>query len=290
MILSEVRMNPSFEFIIERWKVGGICHSVKVSSDKRTARLLLQTVHSKVVFCRKNFSFFILPQLLHLYAMSRKSIITVNGVHKSYGPLHVLRGVSLEIPEAQITAIIGASGAGKSTLMHIMGTLDSPDKGEVFLDEKNVYELSSKQLAALRNQSIGFVFQFHHLLPEFTAVENVCIPAFIAGRKKSESESRAKELLALMGLKERFKHKPSELSGGEQQRVAVARALMNSPKIIFADEPSGNLDSANANELHALIQKLCAELNQTFVLITHNPDLTSVAHRVLAMKDGQIAA
>lgn len=215
-------------------------------------------------------------------------MIKAQSIHKSYSSLHVLKGVDLHILPGEIVSIVGASGAGKSTLLHILGTLDNADSGSLEIDGVNVGTLKERKLAAFRNQHIGFVFQFHHLLPEFTALENVCIPAFISNKSKQESEQRAMELLSYLGLDKRASHKPSELSGGEQQRVAVARALMNSPKVIFADEPSGNLDSASANELHELFFDLRKKFNQTFVLVTHNTELANKADRKLTMKDGVI--
>lgn len=209
-------------------------------------------------------------------------------IEKSYGALQVLKGISLEIKQGEIVSLTGSSGAGKSTLLHILGTLDKPTKGEVFLNEKNVFAQSEKQLAMFRNQSIGFVFQFHHLLPEFSALENVCIPAFIAGKPKREAEKRAKELLALLNVENRIQHKPSELSGGEQQRVAVARALINNPAVVLADEPSGNLDTANAHSLHQLFFELRQNFNQTFVIVSHNEELAKMADRIIQLKDGVI--
>ncbi len=202
--------------------------------------------------------------------------------------LNVLKGVSLEINEGEIAVIVGASGAGKSTLLHILGALDKPNNGEVIIDNKKLFEMKDEELARFRNNNIGFVFQFHHLLSEFTALENVSIPQMISGKRQNEIEKRSQELLSLVGLGERLNHKPSELSGGEQQRVAVARALANNPKIILADEPSGNLDTQNSDALHQLINRLNKELNQTFVIVTHNPDLINLANRVFIIKDGII--
>lgn len=215
-------------------------------------------------------------------------MITCTNIKKAYQQLQVLKGVDLSIKEAEIVSVVGASGAGKSTLLHILGTLDRADSGELIIANTNVSQLSDKKLAEFRNKHIGFVFQFHHLLPEFTALENVCIPAFIAKQSKKEAEQRAKELLALLGLEQRMEHKPSQLSGGEQQRVAVARALINSPAVIFADEPSGNLDSNNAKDLHQLFFTLRDQFKQTFVIVTHNEDLANMADRKLVMKDGMI--
>jgi lipoprotein-releasing system ATP-binding protein len=208
-------------------------------------------------------------------------------VEKSYGQLKVLKGVDLEVNEGEVVAIVGASGAGKSTLLHILGTLDVPDRGQVFIHNKNVFSQSPKNLAAFRNKSIGFVFQFHNLLPEFTALENVLIPGLIANSTNEQAiRKRAEELLNMLGLSSRIHHKPSELSGGEQQRTAVARALINSPAIILADEPSGNLDSKNALELHALFFQLRKELKQTFIIVTHNEELSKMADRRIEIKDG----
>jgi lipoprotein-releasing system ATP-binding protein len=216
-------------------------------------------------------------------------MLSASGIIKNYGDLPILKGVDLEINAGELVAIVGASGAGKSTLLHILGSLDKPDAGEIILDGQAMHQLKSAQLSAFRNQYIGFVFQFHHLLPEFTALENVCIPGFIANKPKKEVEKRAKELLGTLNLNTRLDHKPSALSGGEQQRVAVARALMNSPKLLLADEPSGNLDSANAADLHQLFLTLKREFNQTSIIVTHNTELSNMADRTLVMKDGLIS-
>lgn len=216
-------------------------------------------------------------------------MIVAKQIHKSYDKLEILKGVDLHINAGEVVSIVGSSGAGKTTLLTILGTLDRPSSGEVFINGQNVVDLNDKKLAAFRNQNIGFVFQFHHLLPEFTALENICIPAFISKKSKKAAEAKALELLELFNLRERASHKPSELSGGEQQRVAVARALINDPKVIFADEPSGNLDSKNANELHQLFFKLRDQLKQTFVIVTHNNELAQMADRMLVMKDGRIS-
>ena len=216
-------------------------------------------------------------------------MLSASGIIKNYGDLPILKGVDLQIKAGELVAIVGASGAGKSTLLHILGTLDKPDAGEIFLDGEALHQLKASQLSAFRNRSIGFVFQFHHLLPEFTALENVCIPGFIANKPKKDVEKRAKELLGILNLNARLDHKPSALSGGEQQRVAVARALMNSPKLLLADEPSGNLDSANAADLHQLFLTLKRELNQTSIIVTHNTELSNMADRTLVMKDGLIS-
>ncbi len=205
---------------------------------------------------------------------------------KKYNNLEVLKGIDLEILEKEIVSIVGASGAGKSTLLHILGTLDKADSGEIEIKGTKIQDLNQKKLAAFRNEEIGFIFQFHNLLPEFTALENVCIPAFIRGDKNAQN--KASELLSTLGLSDRVDHKPSELSGGEQQRVSVARALINEPSIVFADEPSGNLDSQSAEELHKLFFDLRNELGQTFVIVTHNMELASMADRTLEIKDGVI--
>ncbi|MCP1385628.1 ABC transporter ATP-binding protein [Runella salmonicolor] len=209
---------------------------------------------------------------------------------RKYGNLSVLKGIDLEINKGELVTIVGASGAGKSTLLHILGTLDRPDAGQVFINDTDVFALKEKDLAAFRNHTIGFVFQFHHLLPEFTALENVCMPAFIDAKSdETEVKKRAGELLEMLGLKDRLGNLPSQLSGGEQQRVAVARALINNPAIIFADEPSGNLDSRNAEDLHQLFFRLRNELGQTFVIVTHNEHLAEMADRKLEMIDGGLA-
>lgn len=216
-------------------------------------------------------------------------ILDAQNITKSYGPLRVLNGVSLQVQKGEVISIVGASGAGKSTLLHIIGTLDRPDGGTVTIAGESISGKKDKALAAFRNSKLGFIFQFHHLLPEFTALENVCIPAFIAGTKSAAAEKRAKELLDMLKLGHRIGHKPNELSGGEQQRVAVARALMNNPAIVMADEPSGNLDSDNARDLHRLFFDLRDQLGQTFIIVTHNEDLAQMADRKIVMKDGRIA-
>ena len=215
-------------------------------------------------------------------------MIEAQGIYKSFGNVDVIKGIDIHIDKGEIVTIVGASGAGKSTLLQIIGTLEKADKGEVVINGQNVNKLGQKSLAAFRNKNIGFVFQFHHLLPEFTALENICIPAFIAGESKSNALSKASKLLDYLNLTERANHKPSMLSGGEQQRVAVARALINNPAVILADEPSGNLDSQNAKELHELFFKLREQTGQTFVIVTHNPDLARMADRTLTIKDGKI--
>jgi lipoprotein-releasing system ATP-binding protein len=215
-------------------------------------------------------------------------MLTAKNIQKYYGDLWVLKGVDVEIAKGEIVSIAGPSGSGKSTLLHILGTLDNPDKGEIFLQDKKVSDLRGKPLAAFRNKHIGFVFQFHHLLPEFSALENVCIPGWLAGRRKKEVEEAAKQLLNTLGVGERLENKPNALSGGEQQRVAVARALINNPDIIFADEPTGNLDSANARDLHQLFFQLREKFQQTFLIVTHNEELAQMSDRILHMKDGKI--
>lgn len=219
----------------------------------------------------------------HSYYMLEARKLTM-----SFGTLQVLKGIDLEIKEKEVVSIVGASGAGKSTLLHILGTLDQPDSGEVLLQGERFSDLKSNELARFRNSHIGFIFQFHNLLPEFTAWENVCMPAYIGKRKTEEVNKRAEELLELLGISGRKSHKPSQMSGGEQQRTAVARALINNPDIVFADEPSGNLDSKNAEELHKLFFRLRDELGQTFVIVTHNEELAGMADRKLEMKDGKI--
>jgi lipoprotein-releasing system ATP-binding protein len=214
------------------------------------------------------------------------TIIEAKSMVKAYGALKVLKGVDLSVARGEVVSIVGASGAGKTTLLQIIGTLDKPDEGKLIINNNDVFSLGDKKLSAFRNKNIGFVFQFHHLLPEFTALENVCIPAFIAKTSKAEAEKKAKELLGFLGLSQRLDHKPAELSGGEQQRVAVARALINNPAVILADEPSGNLDSNTAKDLHNLFFTLRKEFNQTFVIVTHNEELANMADRKLVMRDG----
>lgn len=213
-------------------------------------------------------------------------VLKAVNIHKSYGSLEILKGVNLEVQRGEIVSIVGKSGAGKSTLLHILGTLDAADQGELMIRDVRIRTLNSKQLAAFRNRSIGFVFQFHHLLPEFTALENVCIPGFIQNKPVPEVKKQAGELLDYLGLSGRLSHKPGELSGGEQQRVAVARALVNKPDIIFADEPTGNLDSAASQDLHRLIRRLRDDYGHAFVIVTHNKELAELSDRCLEMKDG----
>ena len=218
-------------------------------------------------------------------------MISAKNIHKYYGDLEVLKGVDLHIAQGEVVAIVGPSGAGKTTLLQILGTLDKPtnlNDSTLTLNKQNVLKLNDKTLSKFRNKHIGFIFQFHQLLPEFTALENVCIPAFIAGKQKKEVEKEAAKILDFLGLSDRVDHKPNELSGGEQQRVAVARALINKPNVIFADEPSGNLDSASAKNLHELFFKLREEFNQTFVIVTHNTELANMTDRKLVMRDGKI--
>lgn len=215
-------------------------------------------------------------------------MLTASNLFKKYGTVEVLRDVAFEIKKGEVVSIVGPSGSGKSTLLHILGTLDKPDSGDVKMNNSQLTGLSGKKLAAFRNKHIGFVFQFHHLLPEFSAIENVCIPGWLAGRKKKEVIIEAERLLTMLGLSHRLHNKPNQLSGGEQQRVAVARALINKPDIVMADEPTGNLDSANAKELHQLFFDLRKEFNQTFLIVTHNEELAQLSDRVLHMMDGKI--
>jgi lipoprotein-releasing system ATP-binding protein len=215
-------------------------------------------------------------------------MIRTIGITKAFGDLKVLKGIDLEIKDKEVVSIVGASGAGKTTLLQIIGTLDKPDSGTIYYNDSDVSKLKGKALASFRNKNIGFVFQFHQLLPEFTALENVCIPAYIAGKNKAEAESKAIELLGFLNLNDRLEHKPSELSGGEQQRVAVARALINDPSVILADEPSGNLDSENKNELHKLFFRLRDTFGQTIVIVTHDRQLAGMSDRILQMKDGMM--
>lgn len=215
-------------------------------------------------------------------------MITGKDIKKSFGTLKVLKGVDIEVNKGEIVSIVGKSGAGKSTLLHILGTLDHFDSGSLQINGTEVGGLSPKELAAFRNQHIGFVFQFHHLLPEFTALENVCIPAFIGKKDEKETQKRAKELLTYLGLGERMEHKPTQMSGGEQQRVAVARALINNPAVVFADEPTGNLDTSTSEELHKLIHELRKDFQQTFVIVTHNLEMAKLSDRIVTMKDGVV--
>ncbi|HEY6955994.1 MAG TPA: ABC transporter ATP-binding protein [Flavisolibacter sp.] len=215
-------------------------------------------------------------------------MLSAKDIHKRYGPVEVLKGVDITINAGEIVSIVGPSGSGKSTLLHILGTLDKPDRGEVFLGNEAISGLQGNKLASFRNKHIGFVFQFHHLLPEFSALENVCIPGWLTSRNKNEVKKGAEELLRILGLTGRLENKPNQLSGGEQQRVAVARALINKPDIVFADEPTGNLDTANAKELHQLFFDLRKEFNQTFLIVTHNEELARLSDTTLTMKDGRI--
>lgn len=221
--------------------------------------------------------------------MMNDYMVKAVGIHKSYGSLPVLKGIDMHIGKGEVVSIVGASGAGKSTLLHIIGTLDSPDRGSVMINQEDIFSKSPASLAAFRNKAIGFVFQFHNLLPEFSALENVMIPALIGKRNPDEVKQRARQLMAMLKIDHRADHKPSELSGGEQQRTAVARALINSPALILADEPSGNLDSKNARELHQLFFDLRKELNQTFIIVTHNQEFAAMADRKVAIVDGFIA-
>lgn len=215
-------------------------------------------------------------------------MIKAVNIKKSFGSLEVLKGINLEIPKGKIHSIVGASGAGKTTLLQILGTLSKPDSGDIYFNNKKISSFSEKEISSFRNREIGFVFQFHHLLPEFTALENVCIPAFIAKESKSAAEKKAMKLLDYLGLSERTEHKPSELSGGEKQRVAVARALINNPSVVLADEPSGNLDSANRDELHELLFKLRDDFGQTFIIVTHDDNFAERSDKIIHIKDGII--
>lgn len=221
--------------------------------------------------------------------MNTETILEAKEIYKSYGALHILKGISLSIQSAEIVSIVGASGAGKTTLLHILGTLDRMDSGQLLIDGIEVARLNSRQTASLRNRSLGFVFQNHALLPEMTALENVCAPALIGGQSFRKAKHRALELLSYMGLQERKKHKPNQLSGGECQRIAVARALMNEPRLIFADEPSGSLDTENKESLHQLFFNLREQYGQTFVIVTHDVDFAGQADRMIFLKDGQVA-
>ena len=231
---------------------------------------------------------FVINSLHYIFTSNSNILIKSNNIHKSYGDLHVLKGIDLNVQKGEIVSIVGKSGAGKSTLLHILGTLDEPDSGQLWIDDVEVSKLNQKEIAKFRNKKIGFIFQFHHLLNEFTAAENVAIPAFITGAPKEQSIKRAKELLDYLGLSDRISHKPNELSGGEQQRVAVARALMNEPSVVYADEPTGNLDKSTSEDLHSLLFRLRKEMNQTFVIVTHNEELAALSDRTITMEDGLI--
>jgi len=215
-------------------------------------------------------------------------VLKAENISKSFGSIQVLKGISMEVNKGEIVSIIGTSGAGKSTLLQILGTIEKPDSGHIMLNDTNITKLKDRDISVVRNKNIGFVFQFHHLLPEFTALENICIPAFIAGTNKAEAEKRAVELMDIMNLTHRLEHKPGEMSGGEQQRVAIARAIINNPDVILADEPSGNLDSESSKDLHQLIFSLRKDLGQSFIIVTHNSELADMADRKLVIKDGSI--
>lgn len=215
-------------------------------------------------------------------------MLRAKDIYKSYGNLEILKGVDIEVAKGEVVSIVGSSGAGKSTLLHIIGTLDKPDKGQVWIDGVNTSNLNHVKLSAFRNKNIGFIFQFHHLLPEFTALENICIPAFIGGLSKKEAEKRALDLMDILNIKDRADHKPAAMSGGEQQRVSVARSLINAPKIVLADEPSGNLDSENAESLHNLFFELRDQFQQTFIIVTHNEELAKISDRTIHMRDGKV--
>jgi lipoprotein-releasing system ATP-binding protein len=242
-------------------------------------------IHEVGIWCETT----LFKRLIQAKIEVKDILVKASGIYKSYGSLSVLKGIDMDVNRGEVISIVGASGAGKSTLLHILGTLDRPDKGELFIDGQDVFAKSTDALASFRNRSIGFVFQFHNLLPEFSALENVMIPGLIAKGKPDEVEKRAKEVMNLLGIGHRLDHKPSELSGGEQQRTAVARALINNPALVLADEPSGNLDSKNAEELHAMFFKLREQLNQTFIIVTHNKEFAAMADRIVEIKDGQLA-
>jgi lipoprotein-releasing system ATP-binding protein len=258
--------------------------------DKSNAQIFRKCsfIHQFSKCCSKSLHRPLLCRIFGAAHMRDVLMLAAKNIHKRYGPVEVLKGVNIQVEKGEIVSIVGPSGSGKSTLLHIIGTLDKPDSGEVFLYSSNITHLQGNRLSEFRNTHIGFVFQFHHLLPEFTAVENVCIPGWLHKKNKSTVRQRAIELLKLLGLEQRLDNKPSQLSGGEQQRVAVARALINSPDIVFADEPTGNLDTANAKELHQLFFDLRKKFNQTFLIVTHNEDLAQLSDRKLTMKDGRI--
>jgi len=239
-------------------------------------------------FCPNFFTFCVFYAFKVISLTSLHIMLSCENIQKAYGKLQVLNGITLNVAEKEIVCITGESGAGKSTLLHILGTLDLPDAGMVRFGNQNLTEMSNKKLANFRNQNLGFIFQFHQLLPEFSALENVCIPAWIAGKGKKEAEKEAKHILGYLGLADRIEHKPNQLSGGEQQRVSVARALINKPSLVMADEPSGNLDSHNAEILHGYFQKLRNDMGLTFIIVTHNPELANLADRNIRMKDGLI--
>jgi lipoprotein-releasing system ATP-binding protein len=255
-----------------------ICHEITKLSFNRTVNI---PQICQIFYCG--------ALMTSVYSnLTALNMVQANDIQKYYGKLWVLKGVDLHVHEGEIVSIVGPSGSGKSTLLHILGTLDRPDKGQVIINRQTINYSMDKQVAAFRNRHIGFVFQFHHLLPEFTAIENVCIPGWIAGQKKKEVTEKAHQLLESLGLGHRTEHKPQALSGGEQQRVAVARALINDPKIIFADEPTGNLDTSSAKELHQLFFDLRKQFGQTFLIVTHNEELARMSDRVLHMRDGKI--
>jgi lipoprotein-releasing system ATP-binding protein len=264
-------------------KVGNLSHILAFVTNLSASDRQLAGSHPGY-----NSGFSYLSRIFYLVFISLLIMIVAENIHKSFGKVEVLKGIDLRVHEQEIVSITGASGAGKSTLLQILGTIEKPDKGRVILDGTEINRMNDKALSAFRNRKIGFVFQFHHLLPEFTALENICIPAFIAGKSRKEAETRAYELLDFIQLTHRASHKPAALSGGEQQRVAVARALTNNPSVVFADEPSGNLDSAASESLHRLFLDLRRDFGQTFVIVTHNKSLATLADRQFFIKDGMI--